>query len=902
MNLPAQPIPFAEAGRLPQPGDNAAIAIRRLEAGTEIAARGGLFSISSTILEGHRFAVCAIGSGEPLLSWGLPFGLAVKPIGPGDYVCNEKILKALAERHVDFALPSEPNFKDYRAPFALDEQNFRAGRQVSPSPVPAFFEGYLREQNRGVGTRNFIVVLGTTSRTGSFAKAVAERFAKVPALFKNIDGVVAIAHTEGGGPTRPNNFELLRRTLGGFLRHPNVAAFLALDYGTEPVTNALLEDYMRERGDPLDSIPHRFLSIAGDTNAALEEAVAAVAAWLEPVNRCRRTAQPLAHLKFGLQCGGSDAFSGVSGNPLVGRLSRELVRLGGAANLAETDELIGAEHYVLGNVRNLETARAFLAKIQRFQEWAGWHGHSAEGNPSGGNNFRGLYNIAIKSIGAARKKDPDVRLDYVIDYADPMPEPGFYFMDSPGNDLESIAGQVASGCNLILFATGNGSITNFPFVPTIKIMTTSDRFRLLQNEMDFNAGRYQDGESMDDLGREAFDYTLRVASGLSSVGEKAGHAQTQIWREWRQSGRPASPEFQAPRPSGQPLRLRPGGLKTAPPPFRFEGFQTPRGLVSDRVGLIVPTSLCAGQIGLMIARQLNAAPRGRGPSCYVALAHTEGCGNSGGYSEKLLLQTMSGYAAHPLAEHVLLLEHGCEKTHNDALRNFLRGSGADISRFGWASVQMDGGIGSVSAKVKAWFERRESETPPPALLQGSLQDLRLGVTAFGAATPAMGRLLAALVRLVVEGGGTVVVPGNSVLWTMAEFSTGLLTESPAPTLEYGQAFREHGLHVMDTPTEHPVETLTGLGATGVEIILALVDRHPLQSHPMIPTLQIADRARAAGAWANELDLVLDAASPEAMKTLLNLISATASRVYTPKISWRNFADFQMTRGLEGISL
>ena len=142
---------------------------------------------------------------------------------------------------------------------------------------------------------------------------------------------------------------------------------------------------------------------------------------------------------------------------------------------AETDELIGAESYVLSNVKDLPTAQLFLQKIKNFKQYAANHGASAEGNPSGGNNFRGLYNIALKSIGAARKKDPEVRLDAVIDYGALMADSGYYFMDSPGNDLESIAGQVASGCNMILFITGNGSITNFPFVPTLKFVTTTGR-------------------------------------------------------------------------------------------------------------------------------------------------------------------------------------------------------------------------------------------------------------------------------------------------------------------------------------------------------------------------------------------------------------------------------------------
>src|SRR5690606_32755014 len=191
--------------------------------------------------------------------------------------------------------------------------------------------------------------------------------------------------------------------------------------------------------------PHRFLSLTGPFQTALETGEAQVRAWLPEVNRTARTPESVAHLKIALQCGGSDAFSGISGNPLAGWVAQEVIRYGGAANLAETDELIGAESYVLQRVRDPATAQKFLATVERFKERVAWHGHSAEGNPSGGNKYRGLYNIVLKSIGAAMKKHPDTRLDAVIDYAEPMTEGGYYFMDSPGNDLESIAGQIASG-------------------------------------------------------------------------------------------------------------------------------------------------------------------------------------------------------------------------------------------------------------------------------------------------------------------------------------------------------------------------------------------------------------------------------------------------------------------------
>ncbi len=330
-------------------------------------------------------------------------------------------------------------------------------------------------------------------------KQLEARLKGVAQAFPNIDGIVAIAHTEGGGTERPNNLDLLLRTLAGYIVNPNVGALLAVDYGTEPLTNAMLEQYMREHQYPLNSLPHQFLTLRGGFQANLEQGETIVRSWLEPVSQMGRTEVPASELKIGLQCGGSDAFSGISSNPLLSCVAKEIVQNGGIANLAETDELIGAESYVLKNVKDLETARRFLDAIERFKERTRWHGTSAEGNPSGGNKFRGLYNIVLKSIGAANKLHPDVRLDYVIEYGERMLQPGFCFMDSPGNDLESVAGQIGAGANMIFFTTGNGSITNFPYVPTIKIMNTTRRYELLSREMDVNAGAYLDGTPMEEL-------------------------------------------------------------------------------------------------------------------------------------------------------------------------------------------------------------------------------------------------------------------------------------------------------------------------------------------------------------------------------------------------------------------
>ena len=392
-------------------------------------------------------------------------------------------------------------------------------------------------------------------------------------------------------------------------------------------------------------------------------------------------------------------------------MAKEVIRHGGAANLAETDELIGAEPYVLENVRDAATARAFLEKIENFKRYAANHGATAEGNPTGGNNFRGLYNIALKSLGAARKKAPEVRLDHVIDYGAPMREPGYYFMDSPGNDLESIAGQVAAGSNLILFITGNGSITNFPFVPTLKFVTTTGRFELLANEMDVNAGRYNDGMAMDALGAETFELALDIASGQRSKGELAGHAQVSVWRDWPRTGTDGLEEVAGqPAPEGRPLAVR-----AAPPlDLAFDAVVTDEGVAADQIALVMPTSLCSGQVARLIADELDAnPPPWSDVSRFVALVHTEGCGSANGAG--LYLDTLTGHLAHRSVRHAVLLEHGCEMTHNDAVRNHLAARGVAAERFGWASVQLDGGIASVQEKVTRQLEEmaaaRAAEAP-----------------------------------------------------------------------------------------------------------------------------------------------------------------------------------------------
>lgn len=860
-------------------------------------------ALTHTVLEGHRFAVRPIAPGETLLSWGRPFGVALRPIAPGEYVCNQSVLEWLAVRQLGISLPAAPNFQDAIAPFQLDEATFQAAPPVERVERPRTFLGYPRPGPRGIGTRNVVVILGTTSRTASFARQLAAQLKPLARVFPGCDGIVAVAHTEGGGSEEPNNSTEVLRALAGFMVHPNVGAVLAVDYGIEPITNGRLQAFLRDRGYPLDDVPHAFLSIRGTLAAALAEGEALVRGWLPAVAAQRRVASPLSGLRVALQCGGSDAFSGISGNPLVGAVTHEIIRQGGSANLCETDELVGAESYVLQNVRDFATARRLLEMIEGFKRRLSWHGVTPESNPSGGNKLRGLYNIVLKSLGAAHKKDPRTRIDAAIDYAEPMDAPGFYFMNSPGNDLEGIAGQVGAGCNLIMFVTGNGSVTNFPFVPTLKVTTTTGRHQLLDQDMDVNAGRYLDGLPMETLAAETFELALATASGARSRGEHAGHAQVSLWRNWQQTDQSRLAALRArPAVDGKPLPLAPGpptGLTASFAAFRIAG-----GWATERVALVLPTSLCSAQIAVLAAERLQARGIGYpgGIARFVALAHTEGCGFGGETMYGVLYRAYRGYATHPNVAAALLLEHGCEKIPNDAMRRQFETAGLPLDRFGWASVQLDGGIEKAVARMQSWFSQKVAALPPATTAPTDLGALTLGLITAAPPSATTAAALAALTRAVVEAGGSVLVPESDPILADAGYRTAVLGSVPAhATLAYAQQPEGRGFHIVASETDHWVENLTGIGASGAHLFLTVVSQHSRQGHPLLPVLQLAAADQRGKLPGDDIDLFLTGDAAADARAMVQLVAGTASRHLVPKVTSEGFADFQLTRGLLGVS-
>jgi altronate dehydratase len=422
--------------------------------------------------------------------------------------------------------------------------------------------------------------------------------------------------------------------------------------------------------------------------------------------------------------------------------------------------------------------------------------------------------------------------------------------------------------------------------------------------MDVNAGAYLDGRPMDELGKETLDLTVRVASGEPCAGERAGHAQTQIWRDWRQTDPTHLAELlNQPLPNGASLPIMP---PTGPrPTIQFPTHRSNGSRSLDQVALVLPTSLCAGQVARMAANRLNRLGVGRdhGISRFVSLVHTEGCGVSGGTSEELYIRTMTGYVTHPLVGACLLLEHGCEKTHNDYMRSQMRAEGVDLDRLGFASVQLDGGIESVLGKIESWFNEAIRQSPASAEESAGLEALRIGLASAGPITTAAANALSELTRQIVAAGGSVVLPQNTGLLSNSTYLDATLGDLPAmPTLAYGAPMHSSGFHVMETPTAHWVETLTGLGATGVDIIVTYVGEHPLQTHPMIPMLQITDNAEVFQAFGPDLDLWLAGDNSQWPDQILSRIADVAEHTYSPQLYQLGNIDFQVTRGLLGVSL
>jgi len=377
-----------------------------------------------------------------------------------------------------------------------------------------------------VGTRNYIAVVAASNCAAHTAELIARSYEDFR-LPPGVDGVVAFPHGEGCAQSMGPDLEQLQRTLGGVLAHPNVSAAVILGLGCE---SNQIDHYMGRRPAGSTRLAGLTLQSSGGTRGAVEAARREIARFIERAASEQRTAVPASKIVLGLNCGGSDSFSGITANPALGYCSDLLAGLGGTPVLAETPEIFGAEHLLVKRARNRQVAEKLLSYIRAYKQYLNRFEGSFDDNPSPGNKAGGLSNILEKSLGAIAKGGTSTLVD-VYDYSERVTAPGFVFMNTPGYDPVSVTGLAAGGCNLIAFTTGRGSAIGFPTVPVLKIATNSQTYRRMTGNMDVNAGTIADGtRTVEQVGREILDLLLEVASGRPTAAERLGHREFVPWR------------------------------------------------------------------------------------------------------------------------------------------------------------------------------------------------------------------------------------------------------------------------------------------------------------------------------------------------------------------------------------
>jgi altronate hydrolase len=481
------------------PQDDVAIAKTYLSVGIVLALEtDAQVPVRQPIPEGHKLALREIGAGEPVHRYGQVIGLASRAIAPGEHVHVHNLSVQ------DFA--REPAFGADVQPVTLVPES---GRRT--------FLGYRRTDGR-VGIRNYVAVISTVNCSAHVAREIARHFTPERlTAFPNVDGVIPFTH-QLGCPTRQ---VLLQRTLAGMARHPNVGGYILVGLGCE--TNQVAD--LAARYDL--SGPGLVIQELGGVRKTVEAGIAAIEALLPSVNEVRRTAQPISELTLALQCGGSDSWSGVAANPVVGLVSDEVVRQGGTVVLAETPEIYGAEHLLTRRAVSPQVGQKLLAQVGWWREYAQKMGIEVDDNRSVGNEAGGLTTIYEKSLGAVAKAG-STPLTGVYEYAERVTARGFVFMNSPGYDPVAVTGQVAGGCNLVLFTTGRGSVFGFEPAPCIKISTNSALYERMAEDMDLNAGQVLEGVNMAQVAAELLDLIVAVASGQPSKSESLGVGEAEF--------------------------------------------------------------------------------------------------------------------------------------------------------------------------------------------------------------------------------------------------------------------------------------------------------------------------------------------------------------------------------------
>ena len=474
------------------PEDNVAIALRSLEAGQGPAV--------DRVPRGHKLAMDDIRKGEVVRKYAQPIGYASEDIRAGSHVHTHNLEFRQVQQAYEFA---------------------RTQPEPSVGGSVRSFRGYRRSSGK-VGTRNYVAVISSVNCSATAARMIASHFtADRMAAFPNVDGVAAFVHGTGCGMADDGEgFEALQRVMWGYARHPNVSGVLMVGLGCEiNQIEWLVEAYGLKSGPLFQTMN---IQERAGLARTVELGVRKIWEMLPAADECVRVECPVSELTVALQCGGSDAWSGITANPALGNAVDRLVALGGTGVLAETPEIYGAEHLLTLRAQNREVGERLIGLVRWWEDYAARNKGSINNNPSPGNKKGGLSTILEKSLGAVAKGGT-TGLNEVCRYAESVDARGLVFMDSPGYDPASVTGQIAGGCNLVAFTTGRGSAFGSKPSPCIKIATNSEMYGRLHADMDIDAGPIlEGGATVEEIGGVIFEKLIAVASGEMSKSESQG--------------------------------------------------------------------------------------------------------------------------------------------------------------------------------------------------------------------------------------------------------------------------------------------------------------------------------------------------------------------------------------------
>ena len=482
------------------PADNVVTARVDMLAGTGIDDEG--IAAAAQIPSGHKIATRPIAKGAEIRKYDQVIGFATQDVAPGEHVHVHNVEMKDVDRDYQFCEGVTPT-------------------AFVPEAERRTFEGYERSNGR-VGTRNYIGVLTSVNCSATAAKYIADAVSdELMAKHPTVDGVVALTHSTGCGMAGAGEgYANLQRVLWGFAQHPNFAGILMVGLGCEVnQIDFLLEAYGLERGPKFQTMT---LQDTGGTRKTVERGLGLITDMLPEAGKATRQTVPVSELTLALQCGGSDAYSGMTANPALGAAATLLVQHGGTAVLAETPEIYGAEHLLTRRAVSREVGEKLVERIKWWEDYCERNGGEMNNDPSPGNKAGGLTTILEKSLGAAAKGGV-TNLCGVYNYAERIDAKGFVFMDSPGYDPCSITGQVASGSNVVAFTTGRGSCYGCKPAPSLKLATNTTMYRRMEEDMDINCGEVLDEDlSIEEMGERIFDKVVRTASGEPTKSEELG--------------------------------------------------------------------------------------------------------------------------------------------------------------------------------------------------------------------------------------------------------------------------------------------------------------------------------------------------------------------------------------------